>query len=160
MSKQKLNRAVRHSRKRNRLGLGARCELCGEEDIRALQRVGKRVLCAECRLEHRGKPPIQYHHPPGKANDDFTIPVPANDHCNLSDSQYDWPWETLRNPEKDPLRQMAAWDRGTHDLLLHIAEKRLDWALELEKLSKFLVAMYGPDWVSSIKNWGDEDESA
>jgi hypothetical protein len=158
MSEKELNRTVRHARKKNRIGPGASCEICGEHDVRVLQRVGNRLLCADCRLEIWGRAASENHHPAGKNNDDFSISLPANDHAILSDDQYDWPGETLRNPDQDPLREIAAWFRGIHDLLIHFAEKLLIWASGLEGLSTFLKGMFGPDWVSRVNKWKGEDD--
>ncbi len=129
MSARELNRAVRHVRKRNRLGSRAVCELCGEHDIRVLFRKGKIIMCADCHLERQGKAPFENHHPAGRNNDDFNIPISANVHAILSDAQYDWPRETLSNPNQDFLREIAAWFRGIHDLLIHLAEMLLNWAI-------------------------------
>lgn len=156
MSEEELNREFRHANKRNRLGSNAKCELCGEHDLRILRKVGKHILCPECHLESQGKVPIENHHPPGKNNGDFCFPIPANTHAILSDAQYDWPRETLRNPNKDPLLEIAAWFRGIHDLLIHLADKLLDWAYLLEIVSRFLAGVIGPNWLSKVA--GEEDE--
>jgi hypothetical protein len=115
-------------------------------------------LCADCHNQVQGKPTFEHHHFAGRKNDNFSIPIPANQHAILSDAQYDWPWETLSNPDRDPLREFAAWFRGIHDLLIHLAEWLLNWATRLEALSKFLVNIIGANWPSKVEGWRDVDE--
>jgi hypothetical protein len=37
------------------------------------------------------------HHIGGRANSDVTMPVPVNDHRDLTEDQRDWPTATLEN---------------------------------------------------------------
>ncbi len=88
------------------------------------------------------------HHPFGKANSPFTIPVPVNDHrAELNVAQQDWSKETLENPDGSPLLAGAARIRGFVDTVIHLIEKGLLWVAEiLEALDGFLVEKLGPKW--------------
>ena len=90
---QSLRKLLRLQRKANLLGKDAKCEICGERDIRVLQNFGNQVLCVECRKGKMRISPFEDHHVAGRKNDDFTIRLLANDHAVLSDSQYDRPKE-------------------------------------------------------------------
>jgi hypothetical protein len=76
------------------------------------------------------------------------MPVPANDHCAvLSVAQYNWPRETLENPDGCPLRAAAACIRGFIDYIYYAIETYLLWIPEmLETLSTFLKDNLGPKW--------------
>lgn len=78
------------------------------------------------------------HHPAGRANSPVTIPVPVNDHrAILSIAQYDWPKQTLENPNANPYLQMAGSIRGFLDMQRYIADKLLCPILEnLEALAE------------------------
>ena len=88
------------------------------------------------------------HHPFGKANNPTTIPVPVNDHrAELSPAQYDWPRETLENPDGSPLLKAAAHIRGFRDWVVHLIETGLLWVAEaLEWLHAYLIEELGPKW--------------
>ena len=146
MPEKDLRRALRLASKENRLGQGATCERCGESDFRVLQRTDGETLCAECRLDTQGKPRLERHHPAGRHNDPFIVPIPANDHAVMSDFQIDWPEETLRNPQGDVLHRRAAWLRSNRDSLMHQAIEVETWATELEELADFLSDEWRPDW--------------
>lgn len=146
MSDESLKRSLRHELKRRRLGRDDVCPRCGEPDIRALQKSGESTICAECRLKEQGLPPYERHHPAGRSNDPFVVPNPANIHASLSDDQVDWPEETLRNPDGDIFHALAAWMRGIHDTLVHIALKLGEWAVTLEYMARFLEERIGPNW--------------
>lgn len=153
MSKQKLDQSLRLERKRQRLGEGARCQICGQTDIRVLELSRERVLCSECRHEVQGKPPVEKHHPAGRNNDSFYVPLPANDHAILTDCQNDWPTETLTNPSPDILHQIAAWLRAISDTLKHLAEMVEKWAKTLEELARYLATQIGLDWWQRFLEW-------
>ena len=150
MSESKLKRTLRGETKAHRLGSSARCLGCGESDLRALQQVS---LCAECRLRIADKGGVENHHPAGRKNDSFTIPLLANAHAVLSDSQTDWPRETLSNSAKDLLNILAAWLRAIRDTLLHLAEKSEEWAKLLERLAAYLSERLGAGWWSDFLVW-------
>ena len=158
MSEHELRRAVRHAKKANRLGPVPKCKICGEHDIRVLHKVGRINMCADCHNEIQGESPFEHHHIAGRHNDSFTIPLSANDHAILSDAQYDWPRETLRNPNQDPLREIAAWLRGVYDLLDHLANKLLVWATKLERVSEILENFIGVNWSSKVEGSGNEND--
>ena len=130
-----------------RVGVGAQCA-CGESRPEALIEGSDPMICAACDREKRGRKTMDNHHPFGKANSPFTIPVPVNDHrADLSVAQQDWPEETLRNANGSPLLAGAARIRGFVDTVLHLIEKGLLWAAELlESLNAFLVEKFGPKW--------------
>jgi hypothetical protein len=88
------------------------------------------------------------HHPAGEANNPATVPTPVNDHrANLSVAQYDWPKQTLENPDGCPVLAAAACIRGVVDYLHYLIEKFLAWIPEmLEALSAFLKDEVGPKW--------------
>ena len=153
MSHRGLQRALRHASKENRLGANASCELCEEADPRALQRSLERTLCAECRLVQEGKPRYELHHPAGRHNDNFVIPMHANEHAIMSDYQDDWPDETLRNPGGNLLHRHAALLRADHDFLMRRAELSLTDAIEFEELAEFFGEVYRPDWWIIYVQW-------
>jgi hypothetical protein len=107
---------ARQERQLQRLGTRKpQCKMCGESDPAALTRRPPNILCYECQAKKAkklGRSSIEQHHPAGRNNDSFTVPIPANDHRILSDHQIDWPLETLRNPNASPLRAAAATLRG------------------------------------------------
>ncbi len=158
MSKQKLERTLRHTRKHIRIGLGSICEQCGEHDVRALCIVRKQILCSECRLRHQGKQPFEHHHVAGRANDTFSIRIPANDHSLLSDAQQDWPITTLRNQQEAQLIKIAAMLRGSQDFYLHVIQHAPEWARFLEHIEAYLADRIGPDWSSDYEQWREQHD--
>lgn len=88
------------------------------------------------------------HHPAGEANDPTTIPVPVNDHrAELNVAQYDWPAETLKNPDRSPLLARAASIRGYADTNVYLIEKHLLPGAECcELLDAFLTEKFGSKW--------------
>ncbi len=144
-----LNRVKRASAKRARLGQQAECANCGVSDIRGLQSATV-VLCAECRLTLQGKRDTERHHPAGRHNDLAAFALPANDHACLTDAQYDWATETLRNPHQDPLRRIAAWLRFFEDVFRYLAEHVQGWAHLLEAASDRLTAVDGVSWFNEM----------
>jgi hypothetical protein len=77
------------------------------------------------------------HHPAGDANNPTTTPIPVNDHrAVLNVAQYDWPQQTLENPDSSPLLARAACIRGYLDTNEYLMDKLLREDLEfLEKLN-------------------------
>ncbi len=144
-----LGKTLRHRRKDLRLGPDATCTQCGEADRRTLQ-LSEVVLCAECRLAFQGKPTTERHHPAGRHNDAFIAPLPANPHAALSDAQIEWPQETLRNPDRDFLRILAAWLRFFADTFRYLSKQVLTWATTLESYSQHLASTLGPQWWADI----------
>ena len=152
---------AREGSKRDRLGQYARCDHCDQEtDPRCLRQVELAkpgdgaiavVLCAGCHLRLQGKPLEEDHHPAGRANDAFTVPIPANDHAVLSDLQHDWPTATLRNPDGSPLLAAAAALRGWLDVLRLLIERTVGWIPDaLERLDDALREYVGPGWWGTV----------
>src|SRR5437016_11325948 len=93
---------VRKAIAQRRVGINARCE-CGEARPEALIRKKKRIICHECKRKEKGMKTKDNHHFAGKANSPITVSVPVNDHsAELNVAQYDWPQETLENPDGSP----------------------------------------------------------
>lgn len=159
MSHRRLQRALRHAAKENRLGAGASCDSCKEADLRCLQRSLGQTLCAECRPLQEGKPRYELHHPAGRHNDSFVIPMHANEHAVMSDYQEDWPDETLRNPDGDLLHRHAAILRADHDFLMRRAELSQNDAIEFEALAQFLKKEFRSDWATAFAEWRERKES-
>lgn len=134
-----------------RVGEGAQCA-CGESRAEALIPGSDPVICAACDRKKNGKTTLDEHHVAGKSNSPVTILVPVNDHrARLSVDQYDWPKETLENPDGSPLLRAAASIRGFVDVLLYLIDKFILWIPEmLEALDAFLVKTRGPKyWVGT-----------
>ena len=128
-----------------RIGKHKQCA-CGESRSRAF--VPGSNICAACDRKKNGKTTLDEHHVAGKSNSPVTIPVPVNDHrVRLSVDQYDWPKETLENPDGSPLLRAAASIRGFVDVLLYLIDKFILWIPEmLEAIDAFLVKTRGPKW--------------
>jgi len=137
----------RRAQRERRLGPNARCKTCGEADSAALV---TRDLCYGCKTVAAGGSGFELHHPAGKANDPFTVRIPANDHRVLSDWQVDVPPQTQTNPDGSPLLKAAAWLRGFLDMLRLAMERGLAWIPPyLEHLDQALVDSLGPRyWVA------------
>ena len=151
------------SREKHFQRLGTRkpkCSICGETGLEALTGCAPKIVCYECQAEARKKTPIERHHPSGKHNDPFTVPIPGNDHCVLSKLQRDfWPMETLRNPNGSPLRKASAAIRGWLDTLRLMIERILGWVPEfLEKLDELLTAHLGGQWWVKIGLNGEAEK--
>lgn len=131
-----------------RFGPDEQCDLCAESRPEALIAGSNPRICARCDRKKRGKATTDNHHPAGKANSPVTIPVPVNDHrARLTVDQYDWPKETLENPNGSPLLAAAGHIRGFVDTLEHLIEKLLLRIPEmLEALDQFLTDKLGPKW--------------
>ena len=95
----------------------------------------------------KGHRTIEFHHPDGRANDPRTIPIGANDHADLSESQRAWPKLTLENREGSPLLKIAAGIRSRADLIAFLEENPLiKSAPFIENLDAILTAHFGPKW--------------
>ncbi len=98
-----IGRYQRKATAARRIGRNKQCA-CGESRPEALVRGSKPTTCAACVRKKRGLTTEDNHHPAGRANNPATIRVPVNDHrAELSPAQYDWPRETLENPDRSPL---------------------------------------------------------
>jgi len=156
------NEIAREGNKRERLGQYASCQHrnCNEDDPRCLQTPkrsdnsagdGVEVLCAECRLDAQGKPRTERHHPAGRANDPFAVPMPANDHAVLGDMQLAWPAETLRNPDGNPLLAAAAALRDWLDVLRLLVDRTVGWIPDfLERMDALLREHVGARWWEAL----------
>jgi hypothetical protein len=138
---------ARNATAARRVGIGAHCS-CGERRPEALIRGSKPTTCFACARKQRGYAPVDNHHGAGEPNSPATLPVPPNDHCAvLSVAQYNWPRETLENPDGCPLRASAACIRGVIDYIYYAIDEYLLWIPEmLETLSTFLADKLGRKW--------------
>lgn len=147
-------RAARRANKIEKLGFDAACAHCRETDIVCLQEVinesNALVLCASCRASRQGRRATESHHVMGRHNGNLTVSIPPNDHACLSDYQYDWPKETLRNPSGSPLRIIAALLRGWINLLDLVMQHALGWTDFLETLDIHLANKLGSAWWTEI----------
>jgi len=130
-----------------RVGEGAQCA-CGESRPRALVEGSSPTICFRCDRKKNGRTTLDEHHVAGKSNSPVTMSVPVNDHrARLSVDQYDWPKETLENPDGSPLLRAAASIRGFVDFLLYLIDKFILWIPEmLEDLDAFLAERFGSNW--------------
>jgi hypothetical protein len=96
----------------------------------------------------QGKSIFDNHHPAGEANNPATIPIPVNDHrAELNVAQYDWPKQTLENPDGSPLLARAACIRGYMDTNEYLINKLVQEDPQfLETLDAFLNKRLGPKW--------------
>jgi hypothetical protein len=149
-------REGRKEKQIRRLGVRLpRCKSCGQSKVAALTGTEPNIICYECQAKNFGRSPIEKHHIAGRSNDSFTVSIPANDHRVLSDRQIDWPLETLRNPNGDPVLKVSATIRGWSDILHEIIEHILGWIPEfLEALAAFLVEKLGNRWWEQMPNGG------
>jgi hypothetical protein len=123
------------------------CQCCAETDPLVLTGIYPDILCYEHARIEKGTSPIEHHHPSGRQNDPFTIPIPGNDHRWLNDRQREWPLETLRNPRGDPLLKAAAALRSFLDVLRLLIERVLGWVPPfLEQMSAYLREKLGDRW--------------
>ena len=130
-----------------RVGVGAKCEQCGEIRPKALIPGSDPKICASCQREQLGRTTIDQDHVAGQANSPIAVPVWVNDHrAVLSPAQDDWPKETLENPDASPLLAAAACLRGFLDRLDYLV-KALFWIPEfLEALHSLLTETLGHRW--------------
>jgi hypothetical protein len=119
-----------------RVGVDAKCA-CGEARPEALIPGSKPHVCAECQRRAQGKSVLDYHHVAGRSNSPVVISVPANDHrAVLSTAQYDWPKNTLENPEDLQLLKVAACIRGFIDTQVYLSNILRPLPELLEKLAE------------------------
>lgn len=140
-------REVRRERHRRRLGARRpHCPTCGEDEPAALVQAGGEIRCYECAADAAGRATVEAHHFAGKNNDRVTVSLPGNWHRIVSDDQYAWSRETLRNPAGSPLRAGAASIRGQRDVERVISE-RLAWVPDyFERLDERLTEVHGARW--------------
>ena len=139
--------AARRSRSQRRIGAGRSCE-CGERRPAALIVGSDPLMCFDCERRQRDRSTCDLHHVAGRANHEITIPIPANDHrAVLSELQYEWPKQILRNPNKSPLRAAAACIRGLIDTIKYLLDELIGWIPDfLFSLDKALTQEFGPLW--------------
>lgn len=111
------------------------------------------IYCYEHDLLRRGRPGLEDHHPAGRHNHPATVALPANDHRVLSELQYLWPHETLRNPTGSPLLRSAALVRGYLDVLFLVMVLVASVPLLLEDLDAWLVIEHGERWWDDFEAW-------
>jgi hypothetical protein len=131
-----------------RLGKQLRCSRCGEARPEALIPTSEPRICAACGRKSQGKIEIDFHHVAGRNNHRATVPVPVNDHrALLNVDQFDWPAETLRNPDRSPLLAIAASIRGFINFVEYCVDTFLRWIPSaLETLAVDLDRKLGPGW--------------
>lgn len=140
--------------------LGTRTPQCGWKGCDTacpfeLTGVYPRIYCYEHDALRRSRPWLEDHHPAGQNNDPRTVPIPGNEHRLLSELQYRWPRETLRNPDGSPLLRAAAIVRGWENVL-YVVMALLAWVPPyLEQLDARLRKELGPRWWEAI---GDPDD--
>lgn len=142
-----IGRYQREATAARRIGVNKQCA-CGETRPEALIAGSKPTVCAACQRKKHGRSTFDSHHVAGKSNSAATIPVPVNDHRSaLSPAQYDWPKETLENPDGSPLLAAAAHIRGFIDTIYYLIDRLLAWIPEfLEALHGLLTKRLGPKW--------------
>jgi len=81
-------------------------------------------------------------------NSPIQIKVPVNDHfAELNDAQYDWPKQTLENPDGSPFLAAAGCIRGFIDYIHYLIDKGLTWvAYMLEAADALLARQLGRKW--------------
>jgi hypothetical protein len=157
------NPRAEHCRKvlaARRIGINAKCS-CGETRTEALSRKDGKVMCASCVRKSREQNEFDNHHVFGRANSDFTMLIPVNDHrVDLSGPQNAWPVNTLQNPDKSPLLARAAFIRGFADIDAYLIGKFLFQSAEiLELLDTELEKKWGKKWWKRTKLNGLEPKT-
>ena len=94
------------------------CMYCSYRDSYVFWNKGS-PICAECWKRLHGKTITDIHHLYGRSRTD-TIPIPANLHAYLTESQKGWP-DMLKKFPNDPLLQIA--------YLLRAIKNLIDWTL-------------------------------
>jgi hypothetical protein len=147
-SRDPIKTATRHSKLARRIGQGRKCVKCGENRHAALIAGSSPLICFECERRAKGQSIYDKHHVAGRSNHSLTVLIPANDHrAVLNEAQFEWPEETLRNPDGSPLLAIAAWLRGFVDTVGHPLDKLLIRAAEfLERLNAALKEHHGRYW--------------
>jgi hypothetical protein len=79
---------ARLDRRLRRFPVGSRCAECTIGHPLLLTKVGRKVLCHDCRLKRRGLRPFELHHLGGDGGP--TVEVPANLHVLLTVLQGLW----------------------------------------------------------------------
>jgi hypothetical protein len=139
--------ASRRARQKRVHGVQGKCKDCGTIDARVLVARSRPKLCQECKNRRDGRPVAEGHHPPGRENTVYEIPILVNSHRRLTDAQNDWDPETLTNPSGCPLRWAAAWIRGFVQTCKEMAEQFLLLIADLlETLSDWLREQLGEKW--------------
>jgi hypothetical protein len=83
------------------------------------------TVCYRCDLIRRGLPPVEDHHPAGRANDPFTVSLDGNDHKVVTAMQEDWPIGVRSNITQDPLAKLAAIILGLIDTSPYVPRELL-----------------------------------
>lgn len=141
--------------------LGTRTPCCAAEGCDEicpfmLNGVHPKIFCSEHEALRHGRPWLEAHHPTGRHNDPRTILLPANYHSVLSELQYRWPRETLRNPDGSLLLRAAALTRGLLDLLYLVIVIASGVPVLLEQLDEFLRERVGERWWDELQVWLDK----
>lgn len=138
------DRFARRAHARRRVGIGARCR-CGERRAATLVTKSNPKICQKCQRAAQQKSTLDDHHVAGESNDPTTVKIPTNDHvAELTDRQRDWPEQTLRNPDRDPLLKGAACIRGVRDTIVYLVDGVILWiAHMLEAASAWLTDTLG-----------------
>lgn len=142
-----IRRLTRRTRRVAKFTDDAACARCGTRDIHALVDSRQPVICYACDAHRRGVSVMEKDHISGKNNSNITMSVPANEHRNLNDLQHDWPTETLRNPDGNPLIVVAAALRRFLDMLKFYIDRTIDALPQaVELLNSCLVSSLGARW--------------
>jgi hypothetical protein len=130
-----------------RTGKNKKCA-CGEARPDALVPRSNPTICYECERKSNGHKTDDNHHFAGKSNHWLTVAVPSNDHhAELSVAQYDWPKQTLENPDGCPLLAAAGCIRGFVDTVVYMIKKGVLWIAQmLECMHDWLVGQFGSKW--------------
>lgn len=128
-------------------------ETCDEICPFMLTGADPEIHCYEHELLRLSRPWLEAHHPAGQHNDPRTVVVPGNDHRILSELQYRWPRETLRNPDGSPLLWAAALVRGWEDVLYVVVVLVAGVPLLLEQLDEWLRGRVGERWWDEFDGW-------
>jgi hypothetical protein len=114
------------------------------------------IRCYEHELLRLRRPWLEEHHPFGRHNHAAKFAMPGNDHRVLSEFQYAWPRETLRNPDGSPLLQAAALVRGYLDLLYLVMVLTAVVPVLLEQLDAYLRLRLDERWWDDFDAWRNE----
>jgi hypothetical protein len=139
--------AARKAKAQRRVGQGAACTRCGDGRPDMLVRSSRPKLCLKCYALENGTKTTQSHHVAGRANSPLTVEISVTDHRTLSEAQYEWPPETLRNVDGSPLLCAAGALRGTCDFIAELILRLIECCAEfLENLDAWLREKYGLWW--------------
>jgi hypothetical protein len=131
--------------------LGTRIPRCRWQGCRercpfAFTGVDPDIECYEHAALAAGRHWLEEHHLAGRRNDPRTVLLPGNEHRILSELQYLWPLETLRNPDGSPLLWAAALVRGWSNVLFVVIVVIAGVPVFLEQLDEWLREEIGPRW--------------